>query len=189
MKVMLNEYVQNLGDPGDLVEVAAGYARNYLVPQKLAFEATAANIKTHENNLKQRARKIAKFLKAAEEKKTRLEGAGDLVFVRKAGDEGKLFGSVTNADIEAALIEKGFEVEKKKISLDKPIKHLGEAVAKIRIHATVTAQVKVVVQPEISEEPPAEPEAAPPESGETETPTEATTDTPADTDSEVSQDG
>ncbi len=153
MKVILNEFVPQLGEAGDTVDVSPGYARNYLVPQKLAFEATPANIKTYENNLKQRARKISKLIKDAEEQKAKLEAAGQLVFVRKAGEDGKLFGSVTSSDIVEALKEKGFEVDRRKIALDHPIKTVGEVEARIKIHSKVTAAIKIMTQAETGEEP------------------------------------
>ncbi len=152
MKVILSDYVPQLGEPGDAVEVAAGYARNYLVPRKLAFPATAENIKTYENNLKQRARKIAKMMESAQASKATLEAVGELEFIRKAGEEGKLFGSVTNADIEEALKEKGFEVEKKKIALSQPVKKVGQFEAQVKIHPQVTAVLNLVVKPEAAPE-------------------------------------
>ncbi|HEB71878.1 MAG TPA: 50S ribosomal protein L9 [Nitrospirae bacterium] len=148
MKVILNDLTPQLGDAGDTVDVSAGYARNYLLPKKLAFEATPANIKLYENNLKQRARKISKLIMAAQEQKARIEGAGDLIFFRKAGEDGKLFGSVTSSDIEEILKEKGIEVDKRKITMDRQIKNLGEMDVTIKIHAKVTATLKIVVQPE-----------------------------------------
>jgi len=165
MKLILNDLVPQLGDAGDMVDVSAGYARNYLVPKKLAFEATPANIKLYENNLKQRARKISKLIQAAEGQKIKIEGAGNLIFSRKAGDDGKLFGSVTSSDIEEALKEKGIEIDRRKITMDRQIKNLGEVDVKIKIHAKVTAVLKIVVQPEVeqsaSEEDVAETEQAP----------------------------
>ncbi|VAX19436.1 LSU ribosomal protein L9p [hydrothermal vent metagenome] len=148
MKVILNDLVPQLGDAGDTVDVSAGYARNYLVPKKLAFEATPGNIKLYENNLKQRARKISKLILVAQEQKTRIEGAGDLIFSRKAGEDGKLFGSVTSSDIEEILKEKGIEIDRRKITMDRQIKNLGEVDISIKVHAKVTATLKIVVQPE-----------------------------------------
>lgn len=156
MKVILNDYVPSLGGPGEEVDVAPGYARNYLIPKKLGFEATEANRKTYENNLKQRARKIAKILNEAEAQKASLEGQPELVFTRKAGEEGKLFGSVTSADIQEALKERGFDIDKKRIDLTQPIKSIGETDVTIRLHTKVTGTVKVVVQAEIVKEEKAE---------------------------------
>ncbi len=159
MKIILNEYVQFLGEAGDTVDVKPGYARNYLLPKKLGFEATPQNIKTYENNLRQRARKIAKIIKAAEEQKARLEAAGDLVFTRKSGDDGKLFGSVTGADIHKALEEKGFDIDKRKIGLEHPVKQLGATEVAIKVHSKIEARVNVVVKPEVEEEPATDPNA------------------------------
>ncbi|MDH5756467.1 MAG: 50S ribosomal protein L9 [Nitrospinota bacterium] len=153
MKVILKEYVPNLGDAGDQVVVAAGYARNYLLPKKIAFEATVVNMKTYENNLKQRARKLVKIHSEAEEKRKQLEGVGTLEFIRKAGEMGKLFGSVTSGDVCDALKEKGFEIDKKRIAISSPIKALGETSVQIKLHPKVTAVVKVNV---VAEEPKAE---------------------------------
>jgi len=158
MKVILNDYIPSLGGPGEEVNVAPGYARNYLIPKKLAFEATEGNRKTYENNLRQRARKIAKILQEAEAQKSGLESLETLVFTRKAGEEGKLFGSVTGGDIVEALKERGFEIEKKKIDLGQPIKQVGETQINIRVHPKVMASIKVMVEAEavVAEEVPEE---------------------------------
>jgi len=158
MKVILNEYVPNLGEAGEKVSVAPGYARNFLLPRKLAFEATGANVKTYENNLAQRARKLSKMFKEAEAQKALLEGVGVLEFIRKSGESGKLFGSVTTSDIGEALAAKGFDIDKRKIALANPIKTLGEASAYIKLHPKVTAEVKLSVKQEEPPAPPAEPE-------------------------------
>ena len=152
MKVILNEFVHNLGEAGDMVNVAPGYARNFLIPRKMAFLANRENQKTFENNMKQRARKLAKMRDEAEALKTRLEEAGAMEFVRKSGEQGKLFGSVTTADICDALASKGFEIDKRKIALASPIKSVGETQAFIKLHPKVTATVKLNVK---GEEPPA----------------------------------
>ncbi|MDH5510427.1 MAG: 50S ribosomal protein L9 [Nitrospinota bacterium] len=151
MKIILNEYVPNLGDAGERVTVAGGYARNYLLPKKLAFEATAANVKTYENNLKQKARKLVKFHGEAEAKKAQLEAVGPLDFTRKSGEMGKLFGSVTSADLGEALAAKGFDIDKRRIVLNNPIKSLGETSVEIKLHPKVTAVVKVVVHADTPE--------------------------------------
>ncbi len=156
IKVVLNDFVEHLGAPGDQVEVARGYARNYLLPKKLAFEATAANMKTFENNLKQRARKLAQFQSQAEAMKQKLEALDTLTFERKSGDEGKLFGSVTNADIETSLKEKGFQIERKQIVLKHPIKSITLQEVPVKIHSKVTALIKVEVVAEKSEQAPEE---------------------------------
>ena len=159
MKIILNDFVPHLGAPGDQVEVADGYARNYLIPKKLADEATAGAVKTYENNLKQRARKLSRVLTEAEEKKSKLESLPTLVFTRKAGEEGKLFGSVTSGDIEEALKEKGFTIDKKQIGLKQPIKSVSETTVPVKLFTKVAAQVKVAVEAEVEETP--EPEEEP----------------------------
>ncbi|MDH5638275.1 MAG: 50S ribosomal protein L9 [Nitrospinota bacterium] len=151
MKIILNEYVPNLGDAGERVTVAGGYARNYLFPKRLAFEATAENVKTFENNLKQKARKLVKFHGEAEAKKAQLEALGSLEFTRKSGEQGKLFGSVTSSDLGEALVAKGFDIDKRRIVLNNPIKSLGETSVEIKLHPKVTAVVKVVVLAEAPE--------------------------------------
>jgi len=174
MKVILSDFVPHLGAPGDEVNVAPGYARNYLIPKKLGFEANDANRRTYENNLKQRARKLAKMLQEAEAQKAAVEKVESLTFHRKSGEEGKLFGSVTSADIEEALKEKGFDIDKKRIGLTQPIKHVGETEIFIKIHSKVTAGLKVIVLPEAPEEPAGDAEA--PEVNETAAPEAATED-------------
>lgn len=156
MKVILSDFVPHLGVPGDEVDVAPGYARNFLLPKNLAFEATEGNRKTYENNLRQRARKLTRLKTEAEAKKEALEKLEPLIFVRKAGDEGKLFGSVTSADIEAALREHGFAVEKKQIELRQPLKTVCDAVVTVKLHAKVSASVKLSVQGEAPEKSPEE---------------------------------
>lgn len=184
MKVILKEHVPNLGEAGELTQVAPGHARNYLIPKKLAFEATKENIRDYETNLKQRARKIARMIKEAEERKARIEAAGDLIFQRRSGEEGKLFGSVTSADIEEALKAKGFEIDKRDIILDRPLKHLGEFEARVKVYSKVMATVKVEIQPEVTAEPGETPsaeaageeDAAPEETPSGESPEETTGD-------------
>jgi len=173
MKIILTDFVEHLGDPGDEVNVAQGYARNFLIPNKLAFEATPSAVKDYQNNLRQRARKLAKLVTEAEALKTSLEAAGDLIFTRRAGPDGKLFGSVTGADVEEALRAKGFSLDKRKIQLGQPVKSLGESNVTVKLHAKVSAALKVVVQPEVEE---TAPEAAP---GEQAAPSAAPDETPA----------
>lgn len=146
MKIILNDFVPHLGAPGDRVEVAAGYARNYLIPKKLGIEATEGAIRDYEGNIKQRARKLARTLTEVEERKKQLEGLDALVFTRKSGEEGKLFGSVTSADIEAKLAEKGFLIEKKQIELKQPIKIVSQTEVIIKLHSGVSAVVSVKVE-------------------------------------------
>lgn len=156
MKVILTEFIKTLGEPGQEVNVAPGYARNYLIPRKLALSATPENVKTFANNQRQRARKIARATQEAESLKARLESLEALAFYRKAGEDGRLFGSVTNADIEEALKAQGYEVDKKKIEMDHHIKQVGDSEVVIRLQPRIFASVAVSVRPEIVEEPRAE---------------------------------
>jgi len=149
MKVILTDFVQSLGAPGDEIDVAPGYARNYLIPKGLGFEATASNRKTYENNLKQRARKMAKAIKEAEAQKAQVDLLEKFVFTRRAGEDGRLFGSVTSADIEKALAERGFNIGKRQIELKQPIKTVSEVEVMVKIHTGVSAKVMVAVEAEV----------------------------------------
>lgn len=171
MKVILTEFIKTLGEPGQEVNVAPGYARNFLIPRKLAMAATPGNSRTFANNQQQRSRKIARAVQDAENLKATLEALEPLTFLRKAGADGKLFGSVTNADVEEALKARGFEVDKKKIEMDHHIKQAGDSEVVVRLQSRITAMVKVSVRPEVVEEPrPEEAEAENPfQSGDAET--------------------
>jgi large subunit ribosomal protein L9 len=144
MEVILREHVDNLGRRGDVVKVAEGYARNYLLPRKLALAVTEANKRQIE-----RERKIADAREAGE--KSEAEGFAqrlgqiELEIGRRVGENDTLYGSVTSADIAHALQAKGFEVEKRKIQLHEPLKALGETTVPVKIHRDVTAQVRVKV--------------------------------------------
>jgi large subunit ribosomal protein L9 len=151
MEVILKEDVANLGHRGDLVKVADGYGRNFLLPRKLALQATLANRAVIEQMKAAAARRSATEKAAAEELVVKLEPVV-LDFTRKSGEAGHLFGSVTSADIAAALEAKGFEVDRRKIQLDEPLKSVGEFSVAIKLHREVTAQLKVKVQAETSEE-------------------------------------
>jgi large subunit ribosomal protein L9 len=147
MQIILQEDVEKLGNRGQLVEVAEGYARNFLLPRKLALEATAGNLKRLE---KMRA---AFAKKEATEKEAAGTLAGLLANVsvelsRKAGENDQLFGSVTSADISDALAAKGYNVDKRKIALADPIKLVGEFDVPVRLHREINANVKVVVRKE-----------------------------------------
>jgi large subunit ribosomal protein L9 len=147
MEVILRDHVENLGRRGEIVKVADGYARNFLLPRKLALPATDANKKWVE-----RERKIAEARDheergAAEAVATRLS-ALELTIARKTGENDQLYGSVTNADIAELLGAKGFEVDRRKILLPDPIKSLGENTVPVKLHRDVTAQVKVIVAKE-----------------------------------------
>ena len=151
MEVILKEDVINLGNRGDVVKVADGYARNYLLPRKLAMQATAANKAIIEQMKGAAARRSATEKAQAEIVLAQLEPVV-LSFTRKSGAEGHLFGSVTSADIAAELATKGFEVDRRKIVLGEPLKTVGESKVAIKLHREVTAHITVKVLAEATEE-------------------------------------
>jgi large subunit ribosomal protein L9 len=144
MEVILKEDVANLGHRGDVVKVADGYGRNFLLPRKLALQATMANKAVIEQMKAAAARRSASEKAQAEELVTKLEPVA-LVFTRKSGENGQLFGSVTSADIAGELATKGFDIDRRKIQLNEPLKALGNFDVAIRLHREVTAKVKVRV--------------------------------------------
>lgn len=147
MKVILKKEVDNLGTFGDQVKVAKGYARNYLIPYGFAVEATPGNLKQFETERTGWEKKVQQKKENAEKLAAEVS-ALTLEFRRKAGEEDKLFGSVTSHDIGEALAAKGFEFEKKSIHLDEPIKAIGEFTVEVKVHPEVTASVKVTVEKE-----------------------------------------
>jgi large subunit ribosomal protein L9 len=159
MEVILKEDVINLGHRGDVVKVADGYGRNYLLPRKLALQATLANKAVIETMKTAAARRSASEKVQAEELATKLEPLV-LSFTRKSGESGQLFGSVTSADIAADLAAQGFEVDRRKIALNEPLKSLGDHTVAIKLHREVTAHVKVKVLAEAGSEPQATEPAA-----------------------------
>lgn len=144
MNIILTETVEGLGKIGDLVNVKPGYARNFLVPQGVAVAANPRNIKELEHNKRQLERKLQKQTQDAELQKAKIEKIA-CGFTLRAGDDGKLFGSVTTQDIAAKLAEAGIEIDRKKIVLADQIKTLGEHEVTIKLNAGVNAVVKVVV--------------------------------------------
>ncbi|RMG04561.1 MAG: 50S ribosomal protein L9 [Nitrospirae bacterium] len=147
MKVILKEDVENLGNMGDVVNVKPGYYRNYLYPRNLAIEANERNVKEYEHykrTIQEKARKIRDAAQILADKISQTP----LVIKAKAGEEEKLFGSVTNMDIEKALKEAGFDIERKKILLEEPIKRLGEYTVKVRVHPEVVAELNLRVEQE-----------------------------------------
>ncbi|MDR3725294.1 MAG: 50S ribosomal protein L9 [Terracidiphilus sp.] len=158
MEIILKQDVENLGLRGEVVKVADGYARNFLLPKKLAMQATSANKAVIEQMKASAARRSAAEKTIAEELLAKLEPVS-LSFTRKSGEEGHLFGSVTSADIAAELATKGFEIDRRKIALADPIKSVGEVTVGIKLHREVTAHIKVQVIAEATEE--ATTEAAP----------------------------
>jgi large subunit ribosomal protein L9 len=145
MEVILKEDVLKLGHRGDVVRVADGYGRNYLLPGKLAIEATTANKAVIEQMKASALRKSAKEKVGAEELSAKLNEVV-LTFERKAGEHDQLFGSVTSADITHELEAKGYTIDRRKIHLDEPLKTVGEFHVPIRLHREVTAHVQVNIK-------------------------------------------
>ena len=144
MEVILKEDVANLGHRGDVVKVADGYGRNFLLPRKLAMQATEANMSVIEQMKAAAARRSATEKAQAEELVVKLQPVV-LSFTRKSGENGQLFGSVTSADIASDLEAKGFDVDRRKINLTEPLKSLGEYTVAIKLYREVTAHIKVQV--------------------------------------------
>ncbi len=153
MKVILTEKVPTLGNIGEIVNVSAGYARNYLVPNRLAMVADDANKKLLSAQQKSLAKKVKAQKDAALEIKQKLEGV-TVELIKKVGASGKLFGTVTNSELSKELEGKGFEVERRLIHLESPIKGLGTFNAKAKLFADVEAtfKVKVAIDPKQAEE-------------------------------------
>ena len=144
MDLILREHVEHLGRRGDVVKVAAGYGRNYLLPRKLAMVVTENNKKQIEREKKLAEVKDMEDQRAAEAVAARIAEL-DIEIGRRVGDNDTLYGSVTSADVAAALKAKGFDIDKRKIVLPEPLKALGESTVSIKIHHGVVAQVKVRV--------------------------------------------
>ena len=147
MEVILKEDVANLGHRGDVVKVADGYGRNFLLPRKLALQATLSNKAVIEQMKASAIRRSASEKAIAESLAAQLEPL-TLSFTRKSGENGQLFGSVTSADIAHELEAKGYEVDRRKIQLLEPIKAVGTTSVAIKLHREVTAHVKVAVAAE-----------------------------------------
>ncbi|MGA9070175.1 MAG: 50S ribosomal protein L9 [Terracidiphilus sp.] len=154
MEVILKDDVLHLGHRGDLVKVADGYARNFLLPRKLALQATSANKVVVEQMKNAAARRSATEKAQAEALAVKLTPVV-LEFTRKSGEAGHLFGSVTSADIAAGLAAQGFEIDRRKIQLDEPLKSLGEFTVTIKLYREVAAHIAVKVLAEATEEEPA----------------------------------
>ena len=146
-KILLREDVDDLGARGEIVRVRAGYARNYLLPRKLAVEATNSNVKQIEQER-------ARLLKKEATERTAAEGQAEqlralvLEFKRKSGEQGALYGSVTSMDIAEALKERGYEIDRHRLHLREPIKRLGDATVPLRLHREVTVDLQVKVSTE-----------------------------------------
>jgi len=144
MEVILREHVDNLGKRGEIVKVADGYARNYLLPRKLALLATDGNRKQIEREREKFEAKESEERKVAEAIVARMAGV-EIAIARKVGENDVLFGSVTSADIAAALGEKGFDIDRRKLQLPEPIKKIGEFDIPLKLQRDVVATVKVKV--------------------------------------------
>ena len=147
MQIILQEDVEKLGHRGDVVTVNPGYARNFLLPQKLAIAATSGNLKAIERIRNSLAKKTATELEAAQKQAALLDGVS-LNFSRKTGENDQMFGSVTSGDIVEALAAQGFKLDKRQVHLAEPIKTIGEFPVTVKVFRDVTAQVKVHVDKE-----------------------------------------
>ncbi len=156
MEVILRDHVENVGKRGEVVKVADGYARNYLLPRKLALLATPGNLKQVARERVKLDAKEAEEQGAAQNIATKMEGL-EVVISRKVGETEALYGSVTSADIAEALARKGFDIDKRKIGLREPIKKLGSLTVPVKLHREVVVQMPVKVVAE------GKPEATPAE--------------------------
>jgi len=144
MEVILREDIDKLGNRGQVVKVAPGYARNFLLPRKLAVAATAANKKIVEQERQAHLRRDAKLKNEAEDLAKLVSGV-TVRIAQKAGENDQLFGSVTSKDISDALAGQNYTIDRRKVQLDEPIKQLGEYKVPVRLHRDVTAEVTVIV--------------------------------------------
>ena len=151
MDVILREEIEKLGNRGDLVKVADGYARNYLLPKRLAVLATASNKKIIEQERQAHVRREAKLVDEAQDLAKLMNGVS-VTFTQKAGEMDQLFGSVTAKDIAEALEKQDFHVDRRKIHLEEPIKQLGEHKVTLKLHHNVEAEIQVIVVREAVEE-------------------------------------
>ena len=147
MQIILQEDVDKLGHRGDVVTVKPGYARNFLLPRKLAIAATAGNMKALERIRTALAKKTATELEAAEKQAQLLNGVA-LKFARKTGENDQMFGSVTTADIAEGLEAQGFKIDKRQVHLVEPIKVIGERDITVKVFREVTAAIKINVEKE-----------------------------------------
>jgi large subunit ribosomal protein L9 len=147
MEVILKEDVMKLGSRGDVVKVAEGYGRNFLLPRKLAIEATSGNKKVVEQMRAAGLRRSAKEKAQAEELSKQFDGLS-VSFQRRSGENDQLFGSVTSSDIAEALEKKGFTLDRRKIQIHEPLKSVGEFTIPVKLHKDVSAHLKVVIEKE-----------------------------------------
>ena len=150
MEVILKEDVPKLGSRGDVVKVAEGFGRNFLLPKKLAIEATTANKSVIDQMKAAAVRRSAKEKSGAEELAKQFDGL-EVSFLRKSGENDQLFGSVTSGDIADALEKKSFHIDRRKIQLHEPLKSVGEFTIPIKLHKDVTTHLKVVIGKEAAE--------------------------------------
>ncbi len=147
MKVILQKDIMNLGDAGDIKEVADGYARNFLIPKKLVIPASDANKKVIDHQMRLIKLKKEKRKKQSEKVHENLNGL-EIVITAKAGEEEKLFGSITSMDVAKKLLEKGYSIDKRKISIENPIKTTGEFEIQVKLDDGLSAVVKLRVEKE-----------------------------------------
>lgn len=145
MKVILMQDVKSLGKKGDIKEVAEGYARNFLFPRRLAVEASGGHLKQHRQQEEVKAGKKSKVLEAAQKTAAKMEGQVIEISVR-VGENGRLFGSVTNNDVAAALKDKGFSVDKRKVELPETVKSVGTYPVRVKLHPEVDANLQLIVK-------------------------------------------
>ena len=151
MEVILKEDVAKLGSRGDMVKVAEGYGRNFLLPRRLAIEATSGNKKVIEQMRAASVRRSAKEKAQAEELSKQFDGIS-VSFQRRSGEHDQLFGSVTSGDLADALAKKGFNIDRRKIQLHEPLKTVGDFTVPVKLHKDVTAHLKVVIEKEAVEQ-------------------------------------
>jgi large subunit ribosomal protein L9 len=144
MQVILRDALENLGSAGEIVSVKPGYARNYLIPKGLAYEANDANVRRIEREKAKIEQRAEEQLAGARKRAASIEGVS-VTFHARAAEEGKLFGSITSADIVEKLTEQGIEIDRKQIQLDEPIKSLGVFSVPVRLHSDVRPELKVWV--------------------------------------------
>ncbi len=149
MEVILKEDVPKLGSRGDVIKVAEGFGRNFLLPRKLAIEATTANKSVIEQMKAAAVRRSAKEKAGAEELAKQFDGLS-VAFQRKAGENDQLFGSVTAGDIADSLEKKGFHIDRRKVQLHEPLKSIGEFTVPVKLHKDVTTHLKVTIEKEVA---------------------------------------
>src|ERR1700704_3407225 len=147
MQIILQEDIEKLGHRGDVVTVKPGYARNFLLPQKLAVEATAGNLKAIERIRTSLAKKTATELEAGQKQAELLNGVA-LKFTRKTGENDQMFGSVTSGDIAEGVVAQGFKIDKRQIQISEPIKAIGSHPVTVKVFRDITAQINVTVEKE-----------------------------------------